>query len=103
ALSPDACVASLRAASMPPGTKSKVVPPSIASGSRSSCVRTKVGAWYGGLSPRQPFHESSSQGPRTGPKHVATEDQGTRVLQFFPCELIVGIDNSSFLPVHRAE
>jgi hypothetical protein len=35
-----------------------------------------------------------------GTEHVATEDEGTRVLQYFPCELIVGVDNSAFLPVH---
>src|SRR5690348_13997685 len=52
---------------MPSVTKMKVVPPSILMGSRGWCVSTKVGAWYGGLSPHQPFQFSSGQGPRIGP------------------------------------
>lgn len=50
----------------PPVTKWKVVPPPMVFGSRGWCVRTNVGAWYGGSCPHQPSH-SSLQGPRTGP------------------------------------
>src|SRR5690349_15441040 len=36
-------------------------------GVRAWCVSTKVGTWYGGSSPHQPFQVSSGHGPRTGP------------------------------------
>ena len=50
---------------MPSVTKWNVVPPSISSGSRSRCARTKTGAWYGGSSPHQP-RQSRSHSPRSG-------------------------------------
>src|ERR1700726_2448704 len=36
-------------------------------------------------------------------KHVATKDEGAKVIHSFPCEFIVGIDNAAFLPKHCAE
>ena len=52
---------------MPSVTKWKTVPPSIVIGSRGWWLSTKMGTWYGGSSPHQPFHASSGQGPRIGP------------------------------------
>ena len=52
---------------MPSVTKWNVVPPSIGSDSRGWWVSTKTAWWYGGLSPHQPVHLSSTHGPRIGP------------------------------------
>src|SRR4029077_3416866 len=48
-------------------TKWKVVPPFISMEGLGWWVSTKTGVWKTGSSPHQPFHSSSSQGPRCGP------------------------------------
>ena len=52
---------------MPSVTKWNVVPPCILIGARAWWVSTNTAQWYGGSSPHQPFHSSSSHGPRIGP------------------------------------
>src|SRR5438067_1946292 len=64
--SPAAARACSSADSIPSVTKWNVVPPSISSVSRRWLVRTKTGWWKGGLSPHQPFHDSS-HGPGPPP------------------------------------
>src|SRR4029453_13794721 len=64
--SPAAARACSSADSIPSVTKWNVVPPCISSGSRGWLVRTKTGWWKGGLSPHQPFHDSS-HGPGPPP------------------------------------
>ena len=65
--SPAAALAWASATSIPSVTKWKVVPPSITIGARAWWVRTKVGAWYGGLSPHQPFQSGPPQSSPAGP------------------------------------
>src|SRR5271154_1674189 len=65
--SPAAALAWASAASIPSVTKWKVVPPSITIGARAWCVRMNVGAWYGGLSPHQPFQSGPPQSSPAGP------------------------------------
>ena len=48
---------------MPSVTKMKVVPPSLATGSRAWWVTMKTGVWKGGSSPHQPSQGSSPHGP----------------------------------------
>src|SRR5207244_9688688 len=64
--SPAAVRACSSADSIPCVTKWNVVPPCISSGLRGWLVRTKTGWWKGGLSPHQPFHDSS-HGPGPPP------------------------------------
>src|SRR6202790_720075 len=65
--SPAAALAWASAASIPSVTKWKVVPPSITIGARAWWVRMKGGAWYGGLSPHQPFQSGPPQSSPAGP------------------------------------
>ena len=64
---PAAWRAAARAPAGPAPGKWNVVPPCISSQGRRWRVRTKTGVWNTGLSPRQPFHSSPTQGPRCGP------------------------------------
>src|SRR5438874_2615339 len=64
--SPAAARARSSADSIPSMTKWNVVPRCISSGLRGWLVRTKTGWWKGGLSPHQPFHDSS-HGPGPPP------------------------------------
>src|ERR1700730_14249243 len=41
--------------------------------------------------------------PADRTKHVATKDEGAKVFHSPPCEPVVGVDRSAFLPLHCAE
>jgi hypothetical protein len=73
----------------------------MTSGARAWCVRTNTGVWYGGVSPHQPFHESSGHGPRT--EHVAPQNERAHIVKRAQREVVVDAPRSRTLAMHLLE
>jgi hypothetical protein len=74
----------------PVGDEMEGRPPSITIGARAWLVRTKVGAWYGGLSPHQPFQSGPPQSSPAGPNILRPRMKAPKPSAVGAGEAIVG-------------